>query len=409
MLKEEQVLLLNILKESLQGKSYDLTFPGNDSFLRLMKLAQEQQLLPSICEAIYQSECLRNSRVFTSFKNKAIQQAAMHKIRTEEFLNIYRKLQKEGITPLVVKGIVCQSLYPNTLLRIAVDDDLFVPDHSFTACHHFLLDYGLNADTPVTNINSVDEISYHQEESPIYIELHRTLFPKTSSAYGHFNKLFKQASARSVWVQTENSNIKTLCPTDHLLYLILHAFKHFLHSGIGIRPLCDIALFAERYNQEIDWNHIKTSLISINAFDYARALFCIIDLYLMPDASYSKSIAEWDIRSIDSEALLQDILESGIHGASSMSRLHSSTITLNAVTNRKKDTSIMHSIFLPMKSMKSKYPYLNKFPLLLPFAWIQRSFHYIQELRHSTSNDVIDSIQIGKNRIKLLRQYNVIN
>ena len=55
--------------------------------------------------------------------------------------------------------------------------------------------------------------------------------------------------------------------TDHLLYLILHALKHFLYSGFGIRQVCDIALFSERYRDEIDWSRVKTELQSVSALN----------------------------------------------------------------------------------------------------------------------------------------------
>ena len=37
-----------------------------------------------------------------------------------------------------------------------------------------------------------------------------------------------------------------------ILYLLLHAFKHFLHSGFGIRQVSDIILFSEKYRDQIE-------------------------------------------------------------------------------------------------------------------------------------------------------------
>ena len=39
--------------------------------------------------------------------------------------------------------------------------------------------------------------------------------------------------------------IRILAPTDHLLCLLCHAYKHFLYAGFGIRHVCDIGIFAE--------------------------------------------------------------------------------------------------------------------------------------------------------------------
>ena len=408
MLKDEQGLLLDILRESLKGETYEVVSPGNDSFVRMLKLASVHEILPLICETIYQSNALKNNTVFTVYKQHAIINAAMQKIKTAEFLHMYKTMQAQGLDPLVVKGVICQSLYPRAILRTSVDNDLYVPNEQFKACHQFLADYGLVQDDPDTNIDTSHEISYHCEKPPLYIELHRSLFPDDSEAYGSFNRFFEHAAENSIRVQVDDTSVRTLDPTDHLLYLFLHAFKHFLHSGIGIRLVCDIGVFADHYHAEIDWKYIKDSLAGIHALDYARALFKIVDKYLITDAAYITDIRDWDILAVDEEPLLIDILDSGVHGASSLSRLHSSNITLNAVTEGRNTGGVLHSIFLPLKSMEGRYPYLKTIPILLPVAWTQRILGYLKEAKQSSSDDMLESIRIGDERIKLLEQYNII-
>lgn len=43
---------------------------------------------------------------------------------------------------------------------------------------------------------------------------------------------------------------------DHLIFLLLHAFKHFISSGVGVRQLCDIALWMRRFGAQIDWQRV---------------------------------------------------------------------------------------------------------------------------------------------------------
>lgn len=408
MLRDEQKLLLNILKESLKGNSYELDLPGDDSFVMLMRLAAEHQILPLICEAVYQSKSLQGNPVFSAYKHRAVTSAGMQFVRTDEFLNLYRGLQDRGIRPMVLKGIICQNLYPRPILRTSVDDDLFLPGEQFAACHQFFLEAGLKPDQDVKTIDAVDEISYHKENSPLYIELHKCLFSTASEAYRSFNRFFEHASEHEVQVEIQGTQIDTLCPTDHLLFLVLHAFKHFLHSGIGIRPICDIGMFADRWHQEIDWNKLRVLLGEVNAFDYTRALFHILNKYLLPEATFMPDIREWNIDEIDEEPLLMDILESGTLGASSMSRLHSSNITLNAATDGKRGNGVLHTVFLPLESMKGRYPYLEKAPFLLPVAWMQRIFTYLKEVKQTPSNDTGESIRIGRERVELLRKYHIM-
>ena len=45
-----------------------------------------------------------------------------------------------------------------------------------------------------------------------------------------------------------------MCIRDR--HLIIHTGKHLTGSGAGIRNFCDIALFLQKYKEEIDFNII---------------------------------------------------------------------------------------------------------------------------------------------------------
>lgn len=117
--------------------------------------------------------------------------------------------------------------------------------------------------------------------------------------------------------------------------------------------------------------------------------------------------------TVDEMDMLLDILSGGVYGAVEQNRLHSATITINEISAQKNgkktktNFSAFTSAFLPLKSMREKYPYLKKLPWLLPAAWTQRIFGYLflGESRVSPS----ESIRIGNQRIALLREYGIID
>ena len=116
---------------------------------------------------------------------------------------------------------------------------------------------------------------------------------------------------------------------------------------------------------------------------------------------------------IDEKPLLLDIIRSGVFGASTMSRLHSSNMTLTAVENNKnslKKNPLLSTIFLPLESMEGRYPYLKKAPYLLPAAWLQRVAKYGTEVLKGNrkNNSTKDTVITGNKRIELLKFYNII-
>ena len=79
----------------------------------LFRLARYHQILPMIYEAVYQCPAFAACPPQTAkaYKAQVIRQVMVQSRKTEEFLQLYRRLLDRGLTPLVVKGIVCRNLY----------------------------------------------------------------------------------------------------------------------------------------------------------------------------------------------------------------------------------------------------------------------------------------------------------
>lgn len=290
--------------------------------------------------------------------------------------------------------------HPQTDHRISADDDLLIPDGEFMACHEQLLANGLATDTPADELASVDEVPYTKEGSPLYIELHRRLFDSSEDAHDELNRFFADIQAAEI------DGFLAMPPHEHLLYLILHAYKHFVRSGIGVRQFCDIGLWARAYHAEIDWQRLHEQCESVHAATFAAAAFRIARDYLGIEFDLP---APWD-GSIDVEPLLHDTLCGGVYGSNDLTRLHSSTVTLNAVKSGRKGrkSTVLRTIFPEKAYLKSRYPYLKKRPYLLPVAWAQRLVHYASEKKSGTDSSASGSIKLAKERIELMKEYGIM-
>ena len=341
------------------------------------------------------------------WKEKALEQAARQAVQENEFLNAVLELQKRGLDPVVMKGPVCRALYPKPLLRPSVDDDLLLPDDGGEAYHAALLELGLTADDPAADPATAWELSYHKPESPLYLELHKRLFDPGSGAFRGFNEPFEGALDRAVPVQIQDVTLKTLAPTDHLLFLLLHAFKHFLFSGFGVRIIADVCLFTWHYGEEIDFARILALCAERQAERFAAALYRIGEQWL--DLPIPEPFAVVDA---DPAELLEDVLASGLHGAE-IDRLHSANITLGAVEDhnagRVPSGGLAKTLFPSAKKLSGRYPWLEKRPWLLPAAWISRIGTYLKERGKYGEQSPTASLRIGSERVKLLERYGIID
>lgn len=368
----------------------------------IFTLANQQKLLPILFEAVRKMPAAgENAALFAVTKQQVIGQVLNQTVRSAEFADLYHKLRAAGLHPIVVKGQLCSRLYPLKDHRISADDDLLIPDGEFMACHEQLLTNGLTTDTPVDELATADEVSYTKEGSPLYIELHRHLFDSAEDAHDELNHFFADINP------VETDGFLAMPPHEHLLYLILHAYKHFVRSGIGLRQFCDIGLWAREYHDEIDWQRLHEQCESVHAATFAAAAFRIARDYLGIDFDLP---TPWD-GGIDVEPLLHDTLCGGVYGSNDLTRLHSSTVTLNAVKASRtgEKSSVLSTVFPKREYLERRYPYLKKRPYLLPVAWMQRIAHYASEKQSGTDNSASGSIKLGKERIELMKRYGIMD
>ena len=304
--------------------------------------------------------------------------------------------------PIVVKGILCRTIYHHPELRPSSDEDLYISDSEFESCCRFLKSRGLTPDK--TNFADCGEIGWTGANG-IRIELHRDLFEgdsfKILNDFFTFDTLKKEAYPTHYRIP-----VVSMTPHDHFLYLLLHAYKHFIHSGFGIRQICDIGIWAQKYGDKIHWQKLSEQCASAKIKNFAAAVFGIARLELHIDFPLPK---EWERTAEYCRPLLKDVLCGGIYGTADVDRLHSVTITLNAVnaSDEGKSPSFLRSVFPTRNALLGKYPYLKKYPVLLPAAWCSRILSYTKSSLKGKTH-ASQSISIGKKRLELLRFYNIL-
>lgn len=390
---------LHIAKAAVSGGALPAE---NVDWPAVFALAGQQKLLPIVFEAARKTPAAaENAPLFAAVKQQVIAQVLHQTVRSAEFADLYRKLCIVGLHPIVVKGQLCSRLYPLKDHRISADDDLYISDAEFMACHKQLLANGLTTDTPVDELATADEVSYTKNGIPLYIELHRHLFDSAEDAHDELNYFFADLNP------VEIDGFLAMPPHEHLLYLVLHAYKHFVRSGIGLRQFCDIGLWTRAYHSEIDWQRLHDQCESVHAATFAAAAFCIAREYLGIDFDLP---APWDA-SIDVEPLLHDTLCGGVYGSNDLTRLHSSTVTLNAVKASRtgEKSGVLRTVFPKREYLERRYPYLKKRPYLLPVAWVQRIAHYAGEKKTGADSSASGSIKLAKERIELMKQYDIMD
>lgn len=380
----------------------------------IFRIADSHRVFPMIIEAIFPDEA-DEDHAGASITKKQMEKAEKltcgQARMSAEFLKLYRFLEKKGLSPVVMKGMICRNLYPHPEQRSSSDEDLLIEESQFPAYHKVFLEYGLHVAEDDLEIEKAHEVPYCS--SKLYIELHKKPFPPESKAYGDLNRYFTDVQERTIREKIYGVPVRTMGYTDHLFYQLCHAYKHFLNCGIGIRLVSDIVLFSMTYEKSIDWETVVERCREIHALDFVSALYRIGEVYLYPE-EFPKSLADlWQTGETDEKALLKDILEGGVYGTSSEDRLHSANLTLGAAANAKSGVYapvMIQTLFPSVESMRNRYSYLKKLPFLLPAAWIQRMLSYGRDsiLHGRDGHQATEAVRIGNERVALMRRYQIL-
>ena len=408
-----QRLFLEALRAALEDRQVNWSAEVTpEDMYRITALAEQHHVLPLIFEAVYACAAATNMDgvLFMECKRGTVQSVMLQAMKTEEFLDLNRHLRQQGVKPVVVKGLVCRSLYPRPDYRTSGDEDVLCGEHQFKACHRAMIDFGME---PGGSSLDSYEVPYHKEDGALYIELHKSLFPRESDIFSDCNRFFDDCFDRLIEIDVQGDPVATLNHTDHMLYLILHAFKHFLHAGFGIRQVCDMVLYANAFGGEIDWEYVRTKCRTLRADRFAAALFDIGQKHLGFDPEKACYPYSWKQSAANGDRLLEDLLCGGIYGAADRSRVHSSTMTLNAVEADKKGKksrpNLIKTVFPSAQKLEQRFPYLRRKPILLPVAWICRILGYIKERFERSDSNASEIIRTGSMRIELLRHYDIID
>lgn len=399
-------LFLQILKAALEGRPAEASQTVTaEQWSHLFELARAHQVLPMILQALHGCPAAQTipPQLLQSCRQQVRRMVMIQTVKTARFLPLLEQLKQAGAEPLVVKGIICRNLYPHPDQRMSSDEDLLVAPEKMELCHRIMTGQGLVTEDALTAF----EVSYKEPGGVLYLEVHQSLFPPHSDAYGDLNRFFTDARRRMVTVD----GVPTLGYTDHLFYLICHAFKHFLHSGFGIRQVCDVVMFANRWGNAVDWKRLYENCRAIRAEKFAAAMFQIGEKYLTFDPEKACCPDMWKKITVDEEPMLEDLLDSGVFGSADANRLHSSNMTLGAVEAQKQGREkhgVMRSLFPSAKALAGRYPYLKEHPALLPVAWGSRILTYGREAFRSGA-DAGESVRIGNKRVELLKEYDIID
>jgi len=141
-----------------------------------------------------------------------------------------------------------------------------------------------------------------------------------------------------------------------------------ISEGIGLRHLCDWAVFVNHFKGNEFSDVFKDKLKRVGLWDFARIISITASVYLkMPEQPWMYE-DESDIEK--AIGILMDILTGGNFGRKIKSRKYEGMLISVAGRDGKKKNKISRSFESHNKVVKAHWPIVKKVPILYPIGWI---------------------------------------
>ena len=121
-------VFIDILRSAMTQTSCDMIEGlSTQDWEKIYDISRKQQLAPMIYQQIFSNESFQNSDPgFQQFwKGDTIDQAGNQARKSILFLMLFDKMRQNGLTPLIVKGIVCRiQIFEHPMMKIFISQEI---------------------------------------------------------------------------------------------------------------------------------------------------------------------------------------------------------------------------------------------------------------------------------------------
>lgn len=298
---------------------------------------------------------------------RAAEQALAHTMRVAyEHVEVHDLMTARSIPYVAMKGAVSAAWYPRPELRMMGDVDFLVRPEDLERAEAALKDAGFQREPG----DSAFHHAWQRGDGPAASvwEVHWEPNGIPNGGTGelirrYFDDIFDTARPLEGL-----SGGDCLVPDTfrHGLILLLHTAHHLINSGVGLRHLCDWAVFAHGVPDGEFAALFEGSLRAAGLWRFAQLLTQLSSRYLGGRACAWAGEADEALL----EAMLADVLAGGNFGRKDAERINQAKLFTDDGKRTVDDTGPARQ-FVHMMNGKARimFPASKRYPALLPVGW----------------------------------------
>lgn len=262
-----------------------------------------------------------------------------HSIRRDHcLLQIEEALAGNSIQYALLKGAILKDDYPDTFYRFMSDLDFYIRTEDRAKIRKAVEKAG----GEFRGKESGDDQFIFR--NTIGVEFHgRLLYRNTKHGIENYPD----------WSLVDEHKNR-LTEEGFALNLLGHAVHDLAGAGPGIRYILDLWVYRHRHAPQPDWNAVDERMKTDLIYEAAHNLLDLSE-YLFGDG----------VKTDLMEEMAEYVMKGGLHG----------DYKRGLASQAAEGKATVRQIFRNRAEFENRYPWLKKYPFLLPVAWVMRLFH----------------------------------
>lgn len=359
----EQENLFLLLKSALWNNELSARSVHDVDWGELYGLAKEQCLVGIVADSfryLSEKQCNRDERLMWLAYVVRLE-------RNNQEMNLlvgklFEKFHNMKLSPVLLKGQAFASNYPYPLHRQCGDIDIYFKcreDCPKAVAWAGNVDRGA-ADSP-DNKRERKHFTFSVGKNIVELHYYMCLF-ENPRLHKRLQRIIDEEFANSepFFVEIGGERIETVPPTLSVLHQIIHISRHLLEAGIGLRQICDLALYLDRYHDQIDKEKLNAYMEDLQLTAVAGSLGFIMVNHLGLEEDKLPFGADMQY----ADFILQEIFEGGNFGKKKVEYRDES----NSLCRKLQSVFYFYKrcrLYKPLMPMEAKSYYKNKISLNL--------------------------------------------
>ena len=264
----EHEIYLALLRAAIWGKSDERLAISDERLDDVIRLAAFQGTGPLVFDQLLK---LKDVEIPDALRMQMKQQCMMSMMQQNTMLPIlsqaWNALTQADIHPVLLKGLALAQYYPQSHLRQWGDIDLYVGQMQYhQACK--VLDVTFpHADHPAED--DEDRKHYNYVFPNTLLEVHRISMEMAHPRDRRYYEGLEEQCLTKDGPKFEIDGLSITTPeeTFNVFFTFLHAWHHFIETGMNMKQLCDVAVLLHAKRDVIDRVRLKEMLKKLHLLE----------------------------------------------------------------------------------------------------------------------------------------------